>query len=67
MIGERGFRTPETAYYFQPETFTSDKLVAKNEPSGGSGRTITWRVPDDLIDVGFVQEAFRDLKSQDSN
>ena len=47
----------ETAYYYQPESFSAGLLVATREPFG-SARRVTWRVPEDLAGFKPVSAAW---------
>jgi hypothetical protein len=39
--------SPETSYYFQPESFSDGLLVAIKEPHATAKR-VSWRIPEDL-------------------
>jgi hypothetical protein len=43
----KAFASPETAYYFQPESFAAGLLVVTREPARAATR-VSWRIPGDL-------------------
>ncbi len=47
----------ETAYYYQPESFSAGLLVATREPFGSAKRVI-WRVPEDMAGFKPVSAAW---------
>jgi hypothetical protein len=47
LTARRVLVSPDTACYFQPESFCEGVLTATREPTGKAER-VRWRVPDDL-------------------
>jgi hypothetical protein len=47
VVGRTAVSSPETARYFQPESFSGGLLVATKEPFGRATR-VSWRIPDEL-------------------
>jgi hypothetical protein len=56
LIGRRVVVSPETAFYFQPESFCAGVLTATREPAQRGDR-VCWRVPEDLVN-------FKELRSE---
>ena len=47
VVARRVFVSPETAFYFQPDSFTGGELIATSEPFG-QAEQVRWRIPDAL-------------------
>ena len=62
VVERRGFASPETAFYFQPESFAEGILTATKEPFH-SATLVTWRIPETL--AGFEEVALRTTASVD--
>ena len=48
LVQRRVVVSPQTTWYFQPESFSGGLLVAIKEPSRLPARQLSWRVPDEL-------------------
>jgi len=46
-VERKAVASPETAYYYQPESFSDDLLVAIKEPFHAAKR-VSWRIPEEL-------------------
>jgi hypothetical protein len=52
-VERRAFASPETAFHYQPESFSDGILVATKEPFH-SATLVTWRIPEQLATFRVV-------------
>jgi hypothetical protein len=46
-VDRKALASPETTFYFQPESFSNGLLVVTKEPTRAA-TSVTWRIPEDL-------------------
>jgi len=47
IVDRKALASPETTFYYQPESFSDGLLVVTKEPTRSATR-VTWRIPDEL-------------------
>jgi hypothetical protein len=52
-VGRKAFASPQTTFYYQPDSFSGGLLVVTKEPTRLATR-VTWRIPEELATFADV-------------